>query len=431
MKYISLLASFLVFFTSIGQGIECNIPYEPEIKKLTQTNIIPGQGILIANNLQTFREISYWNLPVCISDGFNYFAAKNTFINSFDLTANGDYLFLKSTDAKYNAYPKENYWNLDNKLIGNNKVLLKGTEVQLNARLPIYVIESKAHFYRYLGSTYNDIMANAIGSFPTLAEYLTEKIVDSDYLTEKVKFEANGYIDFKDSVEINMNTTLSTNATLFKSVNTHISDWSNVYKPISLNGNYSIFCKKYFSISVEKEIALERKLFPEIDTKGLMNAYQFKRIFDSEIRLPNSTYCDLETSTLKITIDSDTKTEQKIQLQQIYLPGSVKLYPLLAFTGLSHYLVVKKNYRKRIIPTLTIGSASVFALAYGVKELFYNRYLQQPNERPGSYKIANTSYHIMKAAVITYTLGVGLDVYKTCQTIKKLTRLVYEVNPKL
>ena len=437
MKYFHLIVSLLSFFSAFGQGVECAIPYDPEVVKLTQTNILPGQGILIAKNLQEYKSISYWNLPVCFDDGFNYFAANKNFINSCNLTANGDYLFLNESDSKFSAYPKENFWSLENKPIGNNRVKLNGTEFQLNARLPIYVIESRAHFYKNLGSSYNDVMLKATGSYQTLAAYLTEKIKESNYITDGVKFHLEGTIDFKDSVDIKLNTTLSTNVTLstnaklFNSVNTHISDWSNLYKPISLVGNYPIFCKKYFTITVEKEIELERKFISEIDGNELKNASQFKKIFESEIQLPKRTFCNLEISTVNITIDAQSETDQKIFLQHVYLPRLVNLYPLLAFTGVSHYLVVKKNYRKRIIPTLTIGSAGIFALAWGAKEIFYNRYLQQPNERVESYKIANTSYQIMKAALITYSIGVGLDVYKTCRTIKKLTRLVHEVNPKL
>ena len=431
MNYFCLIASFLVFFVGLGQGTECAIPYAPEIKKLTQANVIPAQGVLIAKDLQDFKNISYWNLPVCFGDGFNYFAANKNYIHSFDLTANGDYIFLNASDSKFTSYPKENFWSLDNKPIGNNKVKLNGTEYQLNTCLPIYVIESRAHFYKNLGSTYNEIMQKASGSYQPFASFLIEKIKEDNELTDNVKFYLDGTIFFKDTIDIKMNNVPSTNGNLLGSLNEHIREWSNLFKPISLIGNYSIYCKKNFTINIEKDIKTDTRFFTKIDATGLANAAQFKRIFESEIQLPKRTFCDIKTTTLNITIDAQSDTDQKVYLQHIALPGAVNLYPLLAFTGASHYLFVKKNYRKRIMPTLTIGSAGIFALAWGAKEIFYNRYLQLPNERSGSYKIANTSYQIMKAALVTYTIGVGLDVYKTCQTIKKLKHLVYEVNPKL
>ena len=433
MKILSIIFIFSVWLSVFGQGITCDIPYNPKVTKLTSKNIISGSGILVAKDLQSYNEISYWNLPVCYDDGFNFFAADKNLKNSFDITANGEYLFARSEDIKYKAFPKGNFWNSDAKPNGNNKIKMNGIEFQFNERIPIYAIQSKLNFYKNLGLPYNEIISKKTSNWQPLSEYISRKILEKNYLTqykEKV-INLSGYIKFTDSVSIESNSANSGNDNLIRNINGHLSEWAKIYQPFSKEENLPIHCNKGFIISLKKESISERKSFYELKEKDLTNGNKFKGIFESEIRLPKKAFCNIENSKISISVDSETKNEDKVYLKSIFIPRSIKLYPALAFTGMSHYLIVKKNYRKKIIPALTISSAGIFAIAWGTKELFYNRYLEQPNNRKNSYVTANTSYHIMKAALLTYAIGVSFDLYKTCQSIKKLTRLVNEVNPKI
>jgi hypothetical protein len=433
MTVLSIIFIFSVWLSAFGQGISCNIPYNPKVIKLTSKNVIIGRGISVAKDLQSYNEISYWNLPVCYDDGFNFFAADKNFKNSFDITANGDYLFARPEDIKYKAFPMGNFWNSNIKLNGNNKIKMNGIEFQFNERLPIYAVQSKANFYKNLGLTYNEIISNNTSDWQSLSEYISRKILENNYLTqykEKV-INLNGYIKFTDSVSIESNAANLGNDNLIRNINRYLSEWAKMYQPFSKEENLPIHCNKGFIISLKKESISERKSFYELNENSLTNGSKFKGIFDSEIKLPKKAFCNIENSKISISVDSETKNEDKIYLKSIFIPRSIKLYPALAFTGLSHYLVLKENHRKKFIPGLTIGSAGVFALAWGTKELFYKRYLEQPNNRTNSYVTANTSYYVMKAALLTYAIGVSLDMYKTCQSIKKLTRLVNEVNPKI
>jgi hypothetical protein len=433
MKILSIIFIFSVGLSAFGQGITCAIPYNPKVIKLTSKNVIIGRGISVAKDPQSYNEISYWNLPVCYDDGFNFFASDKNFKNSFDVTANGDYLFARSEDIKYKAFPMGNFWNSDAKPNGNNKIKMKGIEFQFNERLPIYVIQSKSNYYKNLGLTYNEIISNKTNSWQPLSEYISRKILENNYLTqykEKV-INLSGYIKFTDSVSIESNAANSGNDNLIRNINGHLSEWAKMYQPFSKEDNLPIHCNKGFIISLKKESISERKSFYDLNEKILTNGNKFKGIFESEIKIPRKAVCNIENSKISISIDSETKNEEKVYLKSIFIPRSINLYPTLAFTGMSHYLILKQSHRKKFIPALTIGSAGVFALAWGTKQLFYNRYLEQPNTRTNSYITANTSYHIMKFALLTYAIGVSLDLHKTCQSIKKLTRLVNEVNPKI
>lgn len=415
-----------------GQGITCDIPYNPKVIKLTSKNVITGRGISVAKDLQSYNEISYWNLPVCYDDGFNFFASDKNFKNSFDITANGEYLFARSEDIKYKDFPEGNFWNSDAKPNGNNKIKMKGIEFQFNESLQIYVIQSKLNFFKNLNLGYNEIIFYQTSNWQPLSEYIYQKIFENNYLSEYKEKVINlsGNIIFTDSVSIVSNATNFVNDNLIRNINGHISEWAKMYQPFSKEENIPMHCKKEFFISLKKEFSPEIKSFDEIEEKKLINGNKFEGIFASDFRIPKKVSCNIESSKISISIDSMTRTEEKVSLKRIFNLRSINLYPSLAFTGMSHYLILKQNHRKKYISGLTIGSVGVFALAWGTKELFYNRYLEKPNTRTNSYITANTSYHIMKAALLTYTIGVSLDLYETCKSIKKLTRLVNEANPR-
>jgi hypothetical protein len=433
MKILSIIFIFSVCMSVFGQGITCDIPYHPEIKPLKTIDVIPGRGIIIANDQTKRNEAIYWNLPVSANNQFNFFAADMNFKNCFFPTEKGEYSFLTPKDKSYKNYPNNiDYWDFESKPIGNNLIKVNGTEYKLSDCLPIYVIQSKSNFYKTLGKTYDEIITKT-SNWQPLSEYLTKEVFQNNYLSpfKEINFYLSGTIKFTDSIEVQSSFTNSASEDINRKITNDIKKWSGIYRPYSKDEKLPIYCEKGYIISLTKESYSEGKSFYDLNEKILTNGNKFKGIFESEIKIPRKAVCNIENSKISISIDSETKNEEKVYLKSIFIPRSINLYPTLAFTGMSHYLILKQSHRKKFIPALTIGSAGVFALAWGTKQLFYNRYLEQPNTRTNSYITANTSYHIMKVAILTYAVGVSLDLYKTCQSIKKLTRLVNEVNPKI
>ena len=437
MKYFTILFSLSVFFRVLGQGINCDIEYKPKFKALKSTNVIANRGIFNATNQQSFNEVSYWNLPASYNDCFNYFAASKELKGSFDIISSGDYRFLNPEDKKFSEFSeiKEKFWIVENKPFGNNKVKINnGLEVQLNDRLPIYVAQTKSHFYKNTGLTYDQIISKNLSAYKPISEYITEKIVENNYFNtyNVTNFNFSGLIKFTDKAEFESNNINAVNENLNAKLKENILEWAKTYQPFSKDENWPIYANKSLSISLKKESTSKTINFKNINKKELTNFKDFEKIFESEIKMPTKSECTIENSKFTIQIDNvTTKIEEKNSINFIETPKNIKLYPTLAFTGLSHYLIVKKNYRKKIIPALTIGSAGVFALSWGIKEVFYARYLEQPNIRTNAYKTANIGYKVMKAAFCTYLIGVSLDLNLTYRTIKKLNILVSEINPKL
>ena len=432
------LFCLIISSLSITAQIEIKIDYEPEWLILGAT-----PDFLTVNKEDSWKSVNRKNYPAAFKIGDTYFynwyttQAKDInvlpigyrFPSENDFSSFGDALADISSNFYWINTPSDSEYGKQIHFVSGK---WKKEEFPKYNKALVAVVKDMETFYKDFteGKAYKELNAATNKSTINLNSSMRDFYVrKQDFLMKgnsACTYSLKGNLFFgSDNINQGLVTTgnFEKAPILTDSLNSIIDEWSLISYPFAFDENKN---KIQLSSVHEIDFAIHKRI--KLNKVKSIAEYNFANADRGDIEKKignNKVSYTIQNKSILLNLNGTSNFEKELKIDELI---NIKTLGIKTFKNSfpSSYLGYNNGYRK-----FYKRSILFLGMSYLSKKLFYNRYLENPYDRNGSYKIANASYKIMLLSGVTLGTTFIFDLGGGISNFNRLKKNIREINSRL